>query len=614
MGDSRTSEATPSSDYDYVVIGAGPAGLQMGYCMEKGNTNYVILEKGSGVGTFFRIYPRHRKLISINKNHNIFPEEEFNMRHDWNSLLCDNPDLVFGKYTDDLFPHTDFLVKYMEDFAEYYNLNIEFGTTVTRVSKKEGGGFILRTLNNHTYTCKRLIMATGPIEEKLPNIPGIHYCDRYSTHSLDLKDYVNKTVCIVGGGNSAFECGDHLAPVAGVIHYFLRNEKLKLAWDTHFVGDLRAVNNTTIDMYHLKSLIGFRNGMMKEITQDGNGLKVNFDMTLANWETPSVGHFRDYYDKIILCTGWKYIDEKMFDDDCTPETKQDGKFPILKESWETSVPDLYYCGTTMQARDRKAASGFIHGFRYCCRTLYHILMNKYHDIEFPKKSFTSLDLDEFGRFLVKRVSTTSALYQMNHGVLCDVIIFNDNRKKVGDQSVHLDKSNDISIDYYYELPTAWVEQQERFLNNKLMWVVRLSDRRHKYAEEINPSLFSKPPDLRREDAEDCGAFTAPFFDCYSNGKKVDTLSLGGSLVVRYDLSQLPGGNQDKSLNRVKNWLTKQLQLGPSVYDTSFFPKDKVSEVFTPWTDEQIKEYHERRLMKERSKPVKTCSVKVYAQV
>ena len=36
--------------WEYIVIGAGPAGLQMGYFLEKAGRNYVILERANVSG------------------------------------------------------------------------------------------------------------------------------------------------------------------------------------------------------------------------------------------------------------------------------------------------------------------------------------------------------------------------------------------------------------------------------------------------------------------------------------------------------------------------------------------------------------------------------------
>jgi len=36
--------------HDYIVIGAGPGGLQLGYFLERAGRDYVILERGSQAG------------------------------------------------------------------------------------------------------------------------------------------------------------------------------------------------------------------------------------------------------------------------------------------------------------------------------------------------------------------------------------------------------------------------------------------------------------------------------------------------------------------------------------------------------------------------------------
>ena len=38
--------------FDYVIVGAGPAGLQLGYFMQQAGWNYLIVEAGSGPGQF----------------------------------------------------------------------------------------------------------------------------------------------------------------------------------------------------------------------------------------------------------------------------------------------------------------------------------------------------------------------------------------------------------------------------------------------------------------------------------------------------------------------------------------------------------------------------------
>ena len=125
---------------DYLVIGAGPAGLQLGYFLERAGRDYLILEAGSAPGTFFRTFPRHRRLISINKPHTGWDDPELKLRMDWNTLLSDDPDLRFPRYTGRYFPDADDMVRYLADFAGWFGLRVRYGTRVVRVSR-DGEGF-----------------------------------------------------------------------------------------------------------------------------------------------------------------------------------------------------------------------------------------------------------------------------------------------------------------------------------------------------------------------------------------------------------------------------------------------------------------------------------------
>ena len=71
----------------YCVIGAGPAGLQLGHFLHRAARDYVIFERADRAGSFFAKYPIHRQLNSINRRFTRSGNLEFNLRHDWNSLL-----------------------------------------------------------------------------------------------------------------------------------------------------------------------------------------------------------------------------------------------------------------------------------------------------------------------------------------------------------------------------------------------------------------------------------------------------------------------------------------------------------------------------------------------
>src|SRR6266849_5959286 len=201
---------------EYLIVGAGPAGLQLAYFLEQAGRDYLVLESGLTPGTFFRTFPRHQRLISINKRHTGSDDREFNLRMDWNSLLSEDRALRFTRYSERYFPSPDELVRYLGDFAAACRLKIQYRTRIVKVSKN--GGFIVTDENGHSYGAKRLIVATGVSQPHVPPIPGIETAELYGSVSVNPRDFLNQRVLILGKGNSAFETADNLVETAAVIH------------------------------------------------------------------------------------------------------------------------------------------------------------------------------------------------------------------------------------------------------------------------------------------------------------------------------------------------------------------------------------------------------------
>ncbi|XP_070579886.1 FAD-dependent oxidoreductase domain-containing protein 2-like [Ptychodera flava] len=576
------------TDFEYIVIGAGPAGIQMAYFMERAGKDYMVLERSDSAGAFFQKYPRHRTLISINKKYNFFPEKEFNLRHDWNSLLSDDEEMLFTNYTDELFPDAGLLVKYLQDFAAKFDLKISYNTNVSNIHREASmeskfkSRYTVTSDNGKKYTCKVLIVGTGPILPHMPDIEGVDTVDSYQDHDIDLKEYENKKVLILGGGNSAFETADHLAGSAAMIHMCTRTP-VKLSWDTHFVGHLRAVNNNILDMYHLKSLHALRQCDTKKFIKEKDGTYTQtFDMELPHWSPPGTATFTSKgYDKVILATGWKFINLSMFDDSCTPETHTEGKYVVLDEHWQTTIPDLYFIGTSMQSRDRRAASGFIHGFRYCVRSLYHMLHARYDEGDLWRKIFPKIDVEELTNFAVHRVSVTSALYQMGQGYLCDVIVLKpDAGAKTGEDTMA------GTVEYYYELPQAWVLKQDYFTSQEHLIIVTIEDSHHKFPR-MGPTEFFKPGDMNPRDCK-CTAFPQGVYYAYKRGKLQEELHVGGSLVVRADRKIFEGDNNpNRFSNKLKNLLNRQIGVGRGDHYERLFPEEEWKKNYRPWTAEEI---------------------------
>ena len=101
-----------------IIIGAGPAGLQCGYYFETNNIDYLIIEKEQQCASFFNKFPHSGQLISINKIYTGNSNHDFNLRHDWNSLL-NHMKFNFTAFDEDYYPSNKNLVKYLNEFKEF---------------------------------------------------------------------------------------------------------------------------------------------------------------------------------------------------------------------------------------------------------------------------------------------------------------------------------------------------------------------------------------------------------------------------------------------------------------------------------------------------------------
>ena len=415
--------------HDFLVVGGGPAGIQAGILLQNKNLDYLILERTNAVGAHWSNYPRHRSLISINKRFTGSDNAEFNLRHDWNSLLTTaESQKPFTEYTDELYPSADTLLQYLKDVVVNHDLNIKYETEVSYITKSKG---LFRVSSGHeVFECKHLLLGMGG-KPWFPNVPGIDLpeIDTYENVSLDKKLFENKRVLILGKGNSAFECGEYLANTASILH-FVSPRQIQFAWNTHYVGDLRAVRNNLLDMYQLKSQHAILNGSITNIDYDPNCAEGRFKVDFAFSLTPEDPVSTIYYDNIIACTGFKYVDTSMFDPETIPVQIDErpalrGKFPKVDPDWQyAGVENMYAIGAPMQTVNfRKNAGGFIHGFRYTIKTLVDLIAEKSFDIPYPSTKLSNYNISDLADYMSSRMNSCSSIYQM-YNELCDVIKYN----------------------------------------------------------------------------------------------------------------------------------------------------------------------------------------------
>lgn len=442
-----------------IIIGGGPAGLQLAYFFTKSRQDYLLLESGSAPGTFFTKFPRHRKLISINKVYTGSENPEHNLRFDWNSLLNDSSHL-FKDYSHKYFPDADDLVRYLKDFGEKFELNIRFNSKVIKIDRDHV--FSLHCENGDTFTCDRLIVATGLSKENIPIFSGNEFIEQYGSVSINPEDFTNQRVLIIGKGNSGFETADNLVESTAAIH-MLSPRSLKLAWNTHYVGHLRAVNNSLLDTYQLKSQNTILDATIERIERDGSNLKVYFVYTHAQGQRLEL-----VVDRVLSCAGFKF-DDSIFSESCKPALCSMGKYPAQTSSWEsTNIPSLYFAGTLMHMRDyRQTFSGFIHGFRYNVEALSQILLTRYRETSWEIEKL-SPDVTSLQNAILDRIHESSALFQQP-GFFFDVFSFD---------------TEAMVIQHYRNMPIEYFRDQQ--LNSDLFYLTVSME----YGEEKHVDVFN----------------------------------------------------------------------------------------------------------------------------
>jgi thioredoxin reductase len=444
--------ATPQS-HRYLIIGAGPAGLQLSYYLQQAGADYATLEREASPAHFFRKFPRHRRLISINKVHTRSADPEIRLRWDWNSLLSDSPELLFPRFSAEYLPHADDLTRYLEEFQRAYGLNVSYGVTVEGV-ERAGDGFLVHT-PGAVFRAQCVVVATGWGKPYVPAIPGIEHAVGYEDMQVDPQAFDDHRVLIIGKGNSAFEAATPLLGHAAMVHLASRRP-LRLAWNTKHPGDVRGQYGALLDSYQFKTLHSVLDCTIDEIRRVGDHFEALITYTHADGERAVLE-----YESVLRCTGFR-MDTAMLDGTCRPEMVNDGRLPALRPDWQsTNVDGMYFAGTIAQARDFKhASSPFIDGFRYNLRVLAAILRERYEGIPL-RCDLVTAEPDRLTSLALDRVNWSSALWTQFE-YFCDVLLLDD---RTGQVAHYKDLPEDYAVSrfsdvqHYYTIGLRWGREE-----------------------------------------------------------------------------------------------------------------------------------------------------------
>ena len=189
----RTATAEPGSTYGVVVIGAGQAGLTIGYFLAQQGRRFVILDEADSIGAAWRTRWESLTLFTPRR---------------YSGLLG----LPFPGDPED-YPIRDEVIAYLEQYAKTFDLPIKLNSRVRRLGS-EDGRFLLEA-DGGTITADQVVVATGPFQMPfIPEFAGRLAPDLFQVHSIEyLKpgDVPAGTVLVVGGGNTGFQIAKELA-------------------------------------------------------------------------------------------------------------------------------------------------------------------------------------------------------------------------------------------------------------------------------------------------------------------------------------------------------------------------------------------------------------------
>ena len=194
---------------EIIIVGAGQAGLSMGYWLKRQSRSFLLLEAGPRLGESWR--QRYDSLV-------LFTPRRY-------SAL---PGLVFPGDPEGR-PTKDEMADYLQTYADHFALPVQTDTRVVDM-QKHAETFLLQTTQG-TYQAMTIIVATGPLHR--PSIPAFASSLSSQVEQLHTASYHNPSeippgpVLVVGAGDSGAHIAAELAhahPVslaAGHPLYFL---------------------------------------------------------------------------------------------------------------------------------------------------------------------------------------------------------------------------------------------------------------------------------------------------------------------------------------------------------------------------------------------------------
>jgi len=353
-------------DYDVVVVGSGPGGLQTAYWLRRLGVDHAVISADEAPGGMFRVWPIFGRLLSWSKPDAPYPttSREYEW-HDHNSLVADEPRLrAFVPQAMDrryAVPTREEMVAGHAAFADRAGIAIRYGCRWEATRREPDGRLVLETTGGE-YRCRAVVFAIGVTEPWRSPIPGIDTVPHYA-ETRDAASYRGRRVFVIGKRNSGFELADGLLPWA---------RQLIVASPSPVRAEVLA--RSTVRVRYFQPLEDARVGggtlaldaAIESIERVGEGFRIRAQ------GTTQPGEILFEVDDVIAATGFRapLLDLPALG----VVTVAQGRIPALTPFFEsTSVPGIFFAGNATQGasglrRDGVVStSAAVQGFRYNAR-------------------------------------------------------------------------------------------------------------------------------------------------------------------------------------------------------------------------------------------------------
>ena len=324
-----------------LIVGAGQAGLSVGYHLQRQGRPFIIIDGNDRIGD--------------------------NWREQWDTLRLFTPakydglpGMPFpgGRWT---FPQKDEVADFLEGYAMHWDLPVRMSTHVDKLEARTGGGYKL-TIGADTMTCDNVVVATGTFG-RTPYIPDFASALDPSIRQFHSSAYRRPAqlqegaVLVVGASHSGTDIAYELAPThptilcgkdCGQIPGRLESRGARMILPVMLFVARHVLTRRTPIGRHAMSEIRFHGGPMLRVKRS--------DLQERGVERPlnrvsGVVDGRPVLDdgrvvdvaNVIWCTGFKQV----FDWIRLPIFGDDG-WPTEYRGVVDSAPGLFFCGLCFQ--------------------------------------------------------------------------------------------------------------------------------------------------------------------------------------------------------------------------------------------------------------------------